>query len=253
MRMDSKVKSLGKALRVLECFDVHTQELGVTQISERLGMSKSNVFNILATFQDADYIEKDEKTGKYKLGMKLLEYSYVINENLGYQRNTYDVMLDITRELNAISYFAIPRRGKVFYISSVYPASAHRDFPYRTITGETAPFYCTALGKSMLAFMDARDCEACLAQPRRAFTEYTITDGEALRRELARIRHEGYSLDNQEHEYGVRCLGVPVMRQNGNMVGAISVSGPTTMMDEGNMDNYIRVMKEAAYKLRDRI
>ena len=76
------------------------------------------MFNIVATFEQHGYLEKNKATGKYRLGLKLLEFSYLINENLGYQRVLYDIMKEVSNELGAITYFAVLRGQKVFYLCS---------------------------------------------------------------------------------------------------------------------------------------
>lgn len=117
-----KMKSLDKALKLLECFGSVTPELGITELARILELHKSNVFNIVATFEQHGYLEKNKATGKYRLGLKLLEFSYLINENLGYQRVLYDIMKEVSNELGAITYFAVLRGQKVFYLWQRLPA-----------------------------------------------------------------------------------------------------------------------------------
>ena len=159
-------------------------------------------FNIVATFEQHGYLEKNKATGKYRLGLKLLEFSYLINENLVYQRVLYDIMKEVSNELGAITYFVVLRGQKVFYLCSAYPHKKDNHFPYRTIIGETAPLYCTSLGKVMMAFMPSEELEAYLTQSVsfHTFTRYTITEPDQLRQEAALIREKGFSVDNEEHE-----------------------------------------------------
>ena len=123
-----KMKSLDKALKLLECFGSVTPELGITELARILELHKSNVFNIVATFEQHGYLEKNKATGKYRLGLKLLEFSYLINENLGYQRVLYDIMKEVSNELGAITYFAVLRGQKVFYLCSAYPHKKGQSF-----------------------------------------------------------------------------------------------------------------------------
>ena len=224
---DAKVKSLAKALNLLECFKSDTPELGITQLSHMLDLNKSNVSNIVSTFEKAGYLEQNPETGRYKLGLKLLEFSFVINEKLGYQRMFHDIMQELSERLNAIAYFAIYRQQQVFYLCNSYPPDKVYNYPFRNIMGERAPLYCTSLGKAMLAFLPHREFEACMAMERTAYTDYTILEEENLRREIQLTRQRGYSIDNQEHEYGVRCIGVPIFNVDSSLLGALSVSSPS--------------------------
>jgi len=252
MEKEYKVKSLAKALEILECFDDKNPELGVVQISSMLGLNKSNVHSILTTFQQKGYIEKNEATGKYRLGMNLLRFSFIISNQLNYQRLVYDLLIDAAQEMKAVVYFAIPRNGKVFYLCNSYPNEKSYDFPFRSIIGAEAPFYCTALGKAMLAFMKEADAEKYMSETMYRFTEATITDPQQLRNELTQVREQGYSLDNCEHEYGVRCVGVPVILQQGELLGAVSVSGSAAFMTDEVIEKAVRVMKETAFHIRER-
>ncbi len=249
----SKVKSLSKALKVLECFNSNTPELGITQISKMLNLNKSNVFNIITTFEQDGYLEKDENTGKYHLGLKLLEFSFVINEHIGYQRLLYDIMKDVSKKLNAITYFAILKNDMVFYLCNSYPPAELYSYPFRTIIGEKAPLYCTSLGKAMLAFLPQEDIERYICTFEKIkYTENTLTDEAELRNEIVLTRSRGYSLDNEEHEYGIKCIGVPVFSANGALKGAFSASSSTFSFSEENMEYYSNIMKEAAFHMHER-
>ena len=111
-------------------------------------------------------------------------------------------------------------------------------FPYRTIIGETAPLYCTSLGKVMMAFMPSEELEAYLTQSVsfHTFTRYTITEPDRLRQEAALIREKGFSVDNEEHEYGVKCVGVPVLLPESSQVAAFSASGPASAFDGSDLE-----------------
>lgn len=250
---DNKVKSLVKALCVLECFNSHNQELGVTQISKQLGLNKSNVYNIVSTFEQTGYLEQNPATGRYRLGIKLLEFSYIINEKLGYQRMFHDIMQSLSKRLNAIAYFAIYRQQQVFYLCNSYPPDEAYNYPFRNIMGERAPLYCTSLGKSMLAFLPEDEMEKCLQIERVAYTDNTITDEAVLRREILLTRQRGYGLDNEEHERGTRCISVPVFQPDITMLGALSVSSPSIEFTPPVIDEYLRGLRAAARAMRERM
>ena len=82
----AKVSSLVKAMKVLECFSMKNPELGVTEIAKQLGLQKSTVHNILSTFETMGYLIQNPTTGKYSLGVRLLQFSYIVNNQMGYQK-----------------------------------------------------------------------------------------------------------------------------------------------------------------------
>ncbi|MFV0353247.1 MAG: IclR family transcriptional regulator [Oscillospiraceae bacterium] len=254
MMEDSKVKSLAKALKVLECFNSKNPELGVTQISKMLDIGKSSVSNIVSTFEQLGYLDQNPETGRYTLGLKLLEYSFIINERLGYERMFHDIMQDISKRLNVITYFAIYRDSSVFYLCNCHPPVKAYNYPYRTIIGETAPLYCTSLGKSMMAHLPPDELEKVLQIERVPFTEHTIIDEQKLRDEIITVRKQGFSLDREEHEYGSLCMGVPVITTSNKLYGAFSMSSPNLdFSSEEKIREYSHIMKETALALRERI
>lgn len=248
-----KVKSLSKALRILECFTAKRPELGITQISEMLGVSKSNVHNIVSTFVANGYLEKNEITDKYHLGLKVLEFSFVVNENLGYQKVVYKILEKISNETNQVVYFAVPKGSEILYLSNTYPHSSDFDFPVRSIMGEKAPMYCTSMGKAILAFMSEEEAEKIIKEPKPRFTEKTLVTDDDLRRDLDKIRKRGYGIDDEEHEYGIKCVGVPVYNCKGQIVGGVSVSGAKVSFTDENLDKYSKILREAAYQMRERL
>lgn len=250
---DIKVKSLAKALKVLECFNPRNPELGITQISRMLGVGKSSVSNIVSTFEQLGYLEQNAESGRYTLGLKLLEYSFIINERLGYQRLFHDIMQDISKEFNAITYFAIYQDKRVFYMCNCYPPVKAYNYPYRTIVGESAPLYCTSLGKAMMAYLPSDEVDELMELERVRYTETTITDEQELREEIAQIRRQGYSLDRGEHEYGLYCIGVPILFGENELYGAFSMSSPNLTFTEENVQRYARSMREAARIMRERV
>ncbi|MDR2374151.1 MAG: IclR family transcriptional regulator [Bifidobacteriaceae bacterium] len=250
---DPKVKSLSKAMKVLECFIADRRDLGVTQISQTLGIGKSSVSNIASTFRELGYLEQDTHSGRYRLGLKLLEFSYLINEQLGYQKLFHDIMLNLSTQFDAITYFAICRERQVFYLCNVHPPVAAYTFPYRSIMGEKAPLHCTSVGKAMLPYLPPEELDAVLSAERAAYTQNTITDAAALRDEIATTKARGYAIDQEEHEYGVFCIGVPVLESDGSLIGGLSISSPNLDLADGERTEYVRALKSAARSMRDRI
>lgn len=251
MEQDIKVKSLKKALDLLECFSTKTPELGVTELSERLGLYKSNVHNIISTFERCGYIEKNPDNNKYRLGMKILELSYIINANLGLHKIIHPFISALSNEVNEVVYFAIPKDPLILYLEGVYPSFS---YSARSMVGETAEMYCTSLGKAILAhYPEERRKKVIEQQSMREFTPTTITDRSMLEKELAHIRQTGYSIDNMEHEFGIKCVGMPVFRMDGTLLGAVSISGPSLRFEEEAVERYIGLLRACVYNISQRV
>lgn len=247
-----KVKSLAKALNVLSCFTKTQPVLGVTELAQRMGIAKSNIHNILSTFTDLGYLRR-LPDGRYTLGLKILEYAFIINQSLGYPRAVYDILQDTSMKTNEIVYFGIPYGENVLYLYVAHPSSRMQDLPYREIMGETAPLYSTGIGKAILAHLPEHEWEERLPQKLHPFTPQTITDRELVKAELVRIRQRGYAIDNEERDFNVRCVGVPVYNAMGQLLGGMSTSGPDYVMTDEKLLDCANILRRSAIRMRERI
>ena len=207
--LDPKVKSLAKAMHVLECFSTREPELGITELAERMGVTKSNVHNIVSTFQQLGYIDK-LPNGKYTLGLKMLEYAFIINQHLGYPKAVYDILMETAALTDEIVYFGLPYGTDVLYLYVAHPVARMNELPYREILGEKAPLCATGIGKAILAHLPEEEWRSRIPDQPVRFMPNTLTDPEAIIEELRRTKRRGYAIDDMEREPNVRCVGVPV-------------------------------------------
>ncbi len=221
LELDVKVKSLVKAIQVLECFTTEKPNLGISEIANMLGYNKATVYNIAATFTSMGYLEQDPETQKYSLGLKLLHFGYIINSHITLSTAMEPYLQKIADATQETVYFGIPHEGKVLYLDTKTPSAQFQ----RPILGEKAPMYCTGLGKCMLAYTPEEFGN--LPEELSAYTVNTITSRNRLWEELGKIRERGYAIDNMEHEFGISCVALPLFGQSRKVIGAVSVSGPS--------------------------
>jgi DNA-binding IclR family transcriptional regulator len=227
------VKATVRTLEIIEALK-ELDRAGVTELAERLGTSKSVVHNHLSTLKEHDYVTKGEDG--YSLGLRFLEMG-------GYRRNRMtlyrmgkpevDALAEETGELVNI---AVEEHGQCVYLyRSRGSQSVHLDIH----AGERATLNTTALGKSMLAFMnDDRVSQIIERGPLPATTQHSFTDPDELRDELARTRERGYAIDDEERLEGLRCVSAPI-RQNDEVLGAISVSAPTSRLKGDRLEQTV--------------
>ena len=183
---EPKVKSLAKSLKILSCFTIQEPVLGVTELAERIGVTKSNIHNILSTFTSMGYLDRLPTAlhpGSEDPGVR-----FIINQNLGYPNAVYDILVDTAGKTNEIVYFGLPYGTNVLYLYVAHPANRMGVLPYRDILGETSPFYCTGIGKAILAHMPEEEWLAISPRSATRFQPNTITDLDAIVEELRRTR-----------------------------------------------------------------
>jgi IclR family KDG regulon transcriptional repressor len=239
--MDPKVKSLSKALNVLECFSVEQPELGITELCGKLGLFKSNVHNIVSTFEQHGFLTKNPVNNKYRLGLNILKLSNIISSTLHERDFVFRHIKQIAQETNEIVYYGIMHNFNVLYLDYASTASSLIE---TSRMGVTAPMYCTATGKAMMAFLPQKDLDEICKDELHKFTDKTITDKEFMLVELERIRQRGYSVDNMEHEYGIKGVGIPILDKKGYPFAALSVSGPSLRFDDNKVEYFASLLKK---------
>lgn len=233
-----KNKSLQKAINVLNCF-IEKQPLGVTEVSEMLDMYKSNVYDILSTLAAMGYVAKNEESGKYYLGIGAVRLGRAARETNGFQQLAGKHIRQIAKETGEICYLTVPQGFNVFYLDAAAPTESNT-FLAASLRNSIDTMNATSSGKSMLAFMPEEFVEDYLSAPLPRFTEYTITDPDEMRRELVRIRQQGYAVDNMENSIGLCCVGMPIVTEEGDVIGAISVSGPSPRFTEEKIGQFVK-------------
>ncbi len=245
-----KVKSLQKALEVLNCF-IDTHQLGVTEISERLGLYKSTVHNILSTFQAMNYVKQDLDTGKYSLGDTMYYFCGSLNTSNILTKIARPYMEEIGLKVGELVYLATYSEYDALYLDSFYPKNFKGT--QNTVLGYRIKMYCCGVGKAMLAHLPQAEANKVIAQPRTALTPHTLVDEKLLRNELAEIRRLGYAIDSMEHEFGVKCVAVPIFTSNGKLEGAMSISAPSLRFDKFSLEELVEILQQAANEIRRKL
>ena len=249
MENEIKVKSLHKALEILNCF-VGKDSLGVTEISERFGLCKSNVHNILYTFRQMEYLEQNEATGKYRLGMQIFVLCKGLSDSFPIARIALPYMQELSDRAGERVYLGIPCGWEVFYLDSTYPYQSPNLI--RRVLGMKTPMHCTGLGKAILSNMPEEQRNQFLeTQKLTAFTDATITGKEELRRELKSTRLRGYAIDHMEHEFGIKCIALPIFDKDRNIYASMSVSGLASHFTEEKMREWAAWGREYVEKIEN--
>ncbi len=222
-----KVQSVDRTLDVLEALAARPGSTGISELSLTVGLHVSTVHRLLATLVDRGYVRQDPETSRYHLGSRVFTLSSAADLHLDLRLVARPFLERMMRSSGETANLVTVSGHEVLYLDQV--ASMHLVKMF-SAPGMHAPLYCTGTGKALLAFMGAAFAEPVLAGALRRYTARTIVTRGALERELELIRRNGYSIDNEEMEEGVRCLAVPVYDRKNACIGAMSVSGPTSRM-----------------------
>lgn len=236
------IQSLDRALNILDLFDEHTTELKITEISTRIGLHKSTVHSLLKTLQMHGYIDQDEESGKYRLGLKLLEKGQLLLQGMDIRGTARKHLTSLSAQTGQTTHLVILDGREGVYIDKVEGDKAA--IRYSRI-GRRVPLHSSAVGKALLAFRRPEEVEELLkGYSYVQQTSSTIADKESFIAELSRVRLLGYAVDDQENEPGVRCAAAPIFNHAGDVTAAMSISTMLSVVDEGQFEECVRLLKQ---------
>lgn len=212
------------ALSILETLGtVHS--LGVTELARKLALSKSSVYRLLATLVRCGYVEKNPQDDRYQLTYRLFAVGSPAADRLGLREVAHPVMERLAAETGETVNLGVLDGTRVVNLHKV--ESRHLLRMHMEVGGGV-PAHATALGKVLLAALQPSDLTQRLRGQRLTrLTRRTIGDRATLRRMLARIRQEGFAIDDEECSLGLRCVAAPIRDRRGAVVAALSISGPS--------------------------
>jgi DNA-binding IclR family transcriptional regulator len=238
-RNRGRVQALVRADLLLTILAKSGDWMPLGKIAQAAGLNKSTAFNLLDTLVMLGFAERDSALGRYRLGLRNLELGRLVQGRLGIIDASEGALLRLCASTRETVNLAVPRVLDLLIVSSMEGGQGVRVTSY---AGTRALFHSTACGKAMLAFMPAHFLEGYLDQPLAPATAHTLTDPDALKRDLELVRARGYAVELEENELGAGCVGAPIFDGFGAVVGAISVAGPITRMTEPSIDRIAEVL-----------
>ena len=246
-RSPYQVQVLDRALAILDLLSFEGPDLSLGEVSDKLELHKSTVHRLIMVLERHKLIERNSLNGRYRLGLKLFELGTRAVSRLDLRERARPVLERLVLETSETVHLGILDDTEVLYLDKVEPARSVR---MSSSVGRRNPAYCTAMGKSILAYLTEAKVEAIVRKHGlKAMTANTITSLLELKAELAGIRERGYAVDNEEIEEGVRCVGCVVRDFSGGPVAAISVSAPAFRISREKAKNLSRPVIAAANTL----
>jgi DNA-binding IclR family transcriptional regulator len=247
---DDNLKSLSKLVRVLDCFSVNDRNLSLAEICQRTGLPRSTAHRMMASLRDVGFLDQDKERDRYRLGLKLFELGSVALSNLDLHREARP-MVDALRRISGQSVHLAVFDGSRAVVIQRADSSSESSGGMTFI--ENAPAHCTSVGKAILAYQSEEVVDRLIAGGLQRFTESTITKGEALKAELKKIRKRGFSIDEGEHQPGLRCIGAPIRNQAGQVFAGLSISGPAWQLPISEVDDFAKVVMHHANSISQRL
>ncbi len=241
---EQNVQTLDRTLDIIELLATKPNGLGVTEIGQILSLHKSTVHRLINALAQRGYIEKEPKTGLYKIGLKFIEISSLFFHQIELKTEAQPFMRHLAEQLGVTVHLAILDEMDVVYIEKVDAVQSLRMYSQ---IGKRIPAYCSALGKVLLSGLPRNMQKDILGRIEiKEFTPHTLKDVDELLKQIDMVRTLGWALDDEEHESGIRCIAAPIYDFTGKIIAALSISGDkTTVAPQCDEENSRRVMDTA--------
>lgn len=250
-RFPYRIQVLDRAVTILELLWRAGVGLSLQELSAHSGVNPNTVRRIVKALAYHGLVEEEEGTGRYRLGMKLFELGSSVVARLDVRARARPYLERLVLETGETAHLCILDRGEVLYLDKHEPMRTMR---IPSEVGRRNPAHCTAVGKALLAYVGEEELEELVRQRGlRAYTKRTITTLAELKRELARVREQGYAVDNEEFEEGLKCIGAPVRDYSGRVVASISIAGPAFRLTEERIPVLAQSVMEVARELSEEL
>ncbi|ENF8748166.1 DNA-binding transcriptional regulator KdgR [Vibrio fluvialis] len=236
------VSSVLKVFSILQALG-EQKEIGVSELSQRLMMSKATTYRFLQTMKSMGFVAQEGEADKYKLTLKLFELGAKSLEYVDLIELADKEMRYISEQTNEALHLGSLDENAIIYIHKI---DSGYNLRMQSRIGRRNPLYSTAIGKVLLAERDEKFVRDTLEGVEFIkHTDRTLENVEQLLEELALVRTQHYAEDNEEQEPGLRCIAAPVYDRFGHVIAGLSMSLPTIRFDEQRMGYYVDLLQTA--------
>jgi DNA-binding IclR family transcriptional regulator len=242
-----RVQVLDRALEILRLLGESQTDSSLAELCAALNLHKSTVHRLMMVLEQHRLVDKHPDTGRYRLGLRLFELGSKAISVLDLRERSRPFLDQVLCETQETVHLCILDEGEVLYLEKLEP---QRSVRLASRVGRRVPAYCTSVGKAILAELPEAEVDNIIRRSGlKRITPNTITTPSALKEELRKIRTRGYSIDDEENEEGVRCVGAAIRDYSGRPAAAISVSGPAFRVSRASVAEIARSVTQAATAL----
>lgn len=244
------INSLNRGLTILEIL-LEEGSTSITAMGKRLGINKSSAFRLLNTLERKGFVEQNPETYKYSLGLRFLIFAQQVSANVDIGAIAKPFLKELSTMTRETVHLAVMYGTSAMIIAQ---ETGTELISIVTKIGDKEPFYCSAVGKAILAFLPPDEQKSIIdALEIERMTPHTITEKAQLTGELKKIADNGYAVDDEEFHLGVRCLGVPILDHSGRSVASMGISGPASRIGLDRIEEYASAVKAVALRISGKL
>jgi PcaR/PcaU/PobR family beta-ketoadipate pathway transcriptional regulator len=242
------IESLSRGLSIVSLLSESSSPLNLTELSNKLHLSKSAIQRFTYTLRYLGYLEKDEETKKYYLGPKIFSIAFSIMKNSDLRNAAHPHLVETSKEIGETVSLAILDNTEIVFLERV---NSPHIYNINLHVGSRLPAYCTSIGKVLLAFLPKSRLRDIIKNIElKPITPYTITNKENLKKDLKKVRIRGYAMNCEELSVGLRSVAAPVRNYSGSVVGGVNIAAPSSRADIKRLDT---ILAKKVIEMADKI
>ena len=235
--------SLARGLAVIRAFSQHRKKLSIAQISHQTGIPRAAVRRCLHTLTRLGYVNVDARD--FSLSPKILTLGHAYLSSTPLSASAQPTLDRVAAAVHESCSITILEEDEILYVAR--SAATTRIMSVDLSIGSRLPAYCTSMGRVLLASLSAAELAAYLGRVKlAAFTQHTITSRDKLHKALDAVRHNGFSIVDQELEVGLRSIAVPVHDGTGKAVAAVNIGAQASRASAKQMEQQFLPHLQAA-------
>jgi DNA-binding IclR family transcriptional regulator len=244
------VQSVDRAVSVLEIL-AQRGEAGVSEVAAEIDVHKSTAFRLLGALEARGLVEQTAERGKYRLGFGIVRLAGAVTGRLDITRQGRPVCERLAEEIGETVNIAVLQEH---YAVNLYQVRGPGAVGTHNWVGQLTPVHATSSGKILLAHLpEQARADVLAASGTRKLTPHTLTARPQLERNLAEARERGYAVTLEELEIGLHAMAAPIRSRDGEVIGALSASGPAYRFTEDRMLELAPVLLKGAEEISHRM
>jgi len=249
------VQTIERASSILDILGQSPQGISIRELSTKIKLPKGTTHRLLSSLSYFGYVRQDPKTRNYLLGLKLVELGQLLLGQLDLRKEAEPFLRDLAERTKETVHLVFLDRNEIVYIDKVETEQNSSGLKMASRVGLRNPAHSSAVGKVLLAHFPEEELKNFIKEKGLAKrTENTIIDPTQLKDHLKSVRAQGYAIDDEENEKGIRCVAAPIYNEGGKTVAAISISGPAFRITKKVIQESLKKeVMETAHKISERL
>lgn len=242
------VQTIERVARILDIMSLSAQGISLKELSTKVDLPKGTTHRLLSSLAYFGYVRQSSDSKNYQLGFKLVELGSHILDQLDLRAQSKPYLVKLSQKTKETVHLVIMDQNEALYIDKVENSEKRGGLQMVSRVGLRVPVHCSSVGKVLLIGLSEGALEEIVKEKDLVKrTDSTITDLVKLKAHIKTVRAQGYAFDDEENEKGIRCVGAPIYGQRGQVIAAISISGPTIRITKQLLEKTLKnaVMKTA--------